>query len=235
MHETMNECGEEACDHGTSVPDYGNGDEHEGGLGPVSGRARVRAVKCRHAAERGVQMLEQILQDGLSEAEQADVLSRILLYKGWGARAPAFLATMKDAKLNGAAMDSIRGAYQTITAARFGQSTMFKNVLLSAVAANSSSRNQTHLARTLGASRYLVKKAITARAMVDESGENFWGGLPRKRRRDALSESSQLLIVSWWQSATTVSPNMKDVKKRRIDVLQFESHPTQYLQESQVC
>jgi hypothetical protein len=36
-------------------------------------------------------------------------------------------------------------------------------------------------------------------------------------------------IMRWWDIATTISPNRKDIKKRRISTKTFEEHPTHYI------
>jgi hypothetical protein len=40
------------------------------------------------------------------------------------------------------------------------------------------------------------------------------------------------LISKWWETATTIFPNHKDEKRKRLGVKSWEMHPTHYLQES---
>ncbi len=67
---------------------------------------------------------------------------------------------------------------------------------------------------------------------VDSSGDDFWGGLPKKRQCDMLDEGKQNLISKWWKIATTISPNRKDVKRRGLGMKSWEMHLTHYLRES---
>ena len=71
-----------------------------------------------------------------------------------------------------------------------------KNVILSAVASQSSLLPQNHIQRALGASKWLVKKAVTIRSLVDGMGECLWGGLLRKRRCDVLDEATVQAVVN---------------------------------------
>jgi hypothetical protein len=70
---------------------------------------------------------------------------------------------------------------------------------------------QCFLQKTLQASRHTLQKAILRWAYVDDTRDNFWGGLPRKRRSDSLSEEDRQVIVSFWDTALTISPIEKDI------------------------
>jgi len=56
--------------------------------------------------------------------------------------------------------------------------------------------------------------------------------MPWIRQCDTLNEEKKSLILNWWETTTTISPNTKDVKRRRIVVNTIENPPTHYLQES---
>ncbi len=64
---------------------------------------------------------------------------------------------------------------------------------------------------------------------VDSSGDDFWGGLPKKQWCDMLDEGEQNLIPKRWETTTTVFPNRKDVKRRKLGVKSWEMYPTHYL------
>lgn len=203
---------------------------------PVSNASMgiIRWRKCAHIAERHVSNLLGELQSGLSHEELADVTRRIIRHDNLQEYLPKCVRAAKESEKNAVAIQSIRGAYQTITNQGGKQSSFLKNVILSAVASQSSLVSQSHIRRALGASKWLVKKAVTIRSLVDGMGECLWGGLPRKRRCDVLDEATVHAVVNWWETSSIVSPNQKDVKRRRIGVKVFDKHPTHYLQESQV-
>jgi hypothetical protein len=141
----------------------------------------------------------------------------------------------------GSCLKLIRGCWKVwslhiniLVGRRHSQHLTFKNVLLSFVVSNNVNSNQRHITRSLGASRYFVKNAVVKQFHVDQNKENFWRGMFRKRWSDTLNEENKSLILNWWETTTTISPITKDVKKRRIAINTFKSHPTHYLQESQV-
>ena len=190
--------------------------------------------KCAHIANRHVTSLLRELQKGLTHEELVDVTGRIIRHDNLQEYLPKCVRALKESENNALAIQSIQGAYQTITIQGGKQSSFMKNVILSAVASQSSLLPQNHIRRALGASKWLVKKAVTIRSLVDGMGECLWGGLPRKRRCDVLDEATVQAVVNWWETSSIVSPNQKDVKRRRIGVKLFDKHPTHYLQESQV-
>jgi hypothetical protein len=111
----------------------------------------------------------------------------------------------------------------------------YRNALLTTVASREDEPSQRFLQKTLQASRHTLRKAILRRAYVDDTRDNFWGGLSRKRRSDSLSKEDWQVIVSFWDTATTISPIAKDILYQRTGPWQFLEHPKHYLQESQVC
>jgi hypothetical protein len=42
------------------------------------------------------------------------------------------------------------------------------------------------------------------------------------------------VVKDWWEKETTISPEMKDVVRRHIATKLYETHPTHYLQMSEV-
>ena len=194
----------------------------------------IRWRKCEHIANRHVTSLLRELQKGLTHEELVDVIGRIICHDNLQEYLPKCMRALKESKNNALAIQSIQRAYQTITIQGGKQSSFMKNVILSAVASQSSLLPQNHIRRALGASKWLVKKAVTIRSLVDGMGECLWGGLPRKRRCDVLDEATVQAVVNWWETSSIVSPNQKDVKRRCIGVKLFDKHPTHYLQESQV-
>ena len=55
-----------------------------------------------------------------------------------------------------------------------------------------------------------------------------------KVRVDVLSTATKNAAVSWWISETRMSPNRKEVVRKRIGLGKYEEKPTQYLLETQV-
>jgi hypothetical protein len=51
------------------------------------------------------------------------------------------------------------------------------------------------------------------RIYVGRLGRTF-GRIPQKRPCDVLNEQDSNLVKKWWDIASTISPNTKDVKRR---------------------
>jgi len=77
---------------------------------------------------------------------------------------------------------------------------------------NAQNINQIHIANAIGASRYMIRKTLERCVHVDETWENLWGGLPRKRCCDMISEKDCQEVFKWWETNTIVSSIQKDVK-----------------------
>lgn len=189
--------------------------------------------KIRAAAVKVESHLMQLLQSGFTDEERKLVLHRCFAEERIRALDPELSATVLGFNTVAATtVQSLRGALQTIRGAGMEGRAKVRNIVLTAAVSKDSSQNMISMA--LGASRYLVRKAFQRRNSVDESGEILWAGGCRKRRNDALSAEDQTLVCSWWETETTVSPNKRDVKRRRIGVKDHETHATHYLQVSQV-
>jgi hypothetical protein len=66
------------------------------------------------------------------------------------------------------------------------------------------------------------------------NGDVFWLNKKVERWTDSLCDVAIQQIVSFWTTETTISPNAKDVTRRRIAIKQYDVHATHYLQIPQV-
>ncbi len=64
----------------------------------------------------------------------------------------------------------------------------FKNALLIIIVSNGVSPFQHFISRTIGGTKYLLGKTVMRRMHVDVTRDDTWGGLPQKKRLDALDE-----------------------------------------------
>ena len=192
-----------------------------------------RNRKCSWAASKVVNAAMRILDAGFSEEEKKIVLRKAYCDDRIRACDPELTTAVQKVRTVVPMLgQSLKGALQTIRSTCIQGKSKVRNIVLTA--AVSKGESQRMLCKALGASRYLVRKAFHRRAEVDETGENLWAGGNRKRRSDALSAEDQSSVCGWWETETTVSPNKKDVKRRRIGPKEHETHATHYLQTSQV-
>ena len=70
--------------------------------------------------------------------------------------------------------------------------------------------------------------------ILDGSAEAFWNPPKRATRSDALAVEVRELIIEWWTTETTVSPNRKQICRLHIGVKLYEKHATHFLEELQV-
>ena len=204
----------------------------------VDERVTPRHRKCGWAASKGVNDLVRLWEkSGFSQEEKKIVLHRYFSDERIRAVDPEFAQAVLKLRSGASTAhtvvaESLRGALQTIRRGRIQGKTKVRNIVLTAAVSKGDSQRK--ICRAIGASRYLVRKAFQRRAEVDETGENLWAGGDRKRRSDALSPEDQTAVCNWWETETTVSPNKRDVKRRRIGAKEHETHATHYLQTSQV-
>lgn len=196
-------------------------------------RVNPRNRRCSWAASKVLMYLRRTLDSGFSEEEKKIVLQKCFSDELVRALDPELTAAvLKFRSAATTTVQSLRGALQTIRSGSIKGKSKVRNIVLTAAVSQGDS--QRRICNALGASRYLVRKAFQRRAEVDETGENLWAGGDRKRRSDALTAEETSAVCSWWETETTVSPNKRDVKRRRVGVKEHETHATHYLQVSQV-
>ncbi len=74
-----------------------------------------------------------------------------------------------------------------------------------------------------------IKKAIKRRCSLETNGDAFWLNKKSKNHGSGLCEATVQQIVVFWTLGTTISPNAKDVTRKRTGVKKYEEHATHYL------
>lgn len=109
-----------------------------------------------------------------------------------------------------------------------------KHAILTAVVSSGSSGSIRKKARLLGVHHRNVSAAILRRKKMNSRERFQWVLSVRKVRVDVLSNATKNAVVKWWISETRMSPNRKEVVRKRIGPGDYEEKPTQYLLETQV-
>ncbi len=79
------------------------------------------------------------------------------------------------------------------------------------------------------------KQGMGKRLCLESHKDNvLWAFNGKVKRKDVLYIKVCNYAVKFWIDNTCVSPNMKDVVRRRLGPKSWESHPTHLLLESQV-
>ena len=89
------------------------------------------------------------------------------------------------------------------------------------------------LSRVLGTKASNISNAIQRRQNLESTGASIFT-LAKRRKREGLSDNTKVLVNLWWISETRVSPNKKDVTRKRLGPKIYEHHPTHFLLESLV-
>jgi hypothetical protein len=110
-----------------------------------------------------------------------------------------------------------------------------RNVIEAAVIDVKDKRSAQAAAHRIGMNKRTLRRAISRRISLN-AGEvgAIWAKGDRKRQKDALSQSTIDTVIAWWTDQTRVSPQKKDVRRKRIRVKRFISHAGHWLEESQV-
>jgi hypothetical protein len=121
--------------------------------------------------------LNTILQQFDNE-EKKDIAQRIVEHESFKALLLEYITFSKGLKKALQALGSMQEAYATLTFARQGQNSLFKNILVTTVVSNVVNTSQQHITKTIGATRYMVWKTVECRVHVDETRKTLWGELP---------------------------------------------------------
>jgi hypothetical protein len=147
---------------------------------------------------------------------------------------PDYLKDLEAVKHNQVVVGNINsGMTSHLTGERPSQSLMAKDIVCT-LASSQSLGSSRGLARALGVDRRNIKKAIMRRVLLDTQKDAFWTCYKRAARSDVLPESMRLLVIKWRTTQGTISSKRKRVLRKRIAVKTFESHPTHFIQVSQV-
>lgn len=56
----------------------------------------------------------------------------------------------------------------------------------------------------------------------------------RRKCEGGISDNVKIAVDAWWTEETHVSPNRKDIKRKRLGRNLYDTHPTHLLMETQV-
>lgn len=221
-------------------------------------RAALRQKKCR---ERRNERLQRVCQDSLEsdvsvvniqrsstraaedlalrwfdetssrgiEYQQA-LLPKILKHSIWRSVLPNY-SNMEAAH---SAVANISQGWQYVKGGHSKDQQRARNVIIPMLLSSSGiSARQTSL--LTGIHRRNLKSGLVRRlALESKSDKSLWAVCGRQRRVDCLPPHVTKLVEDFWTANTRISPNRKDVARKRIGVKEWIYHPTHHLTESQV-
>ena len=151
----------------------------------------------------------------------ADVLNYVL---------PKKLAGAQQEILHGVCirLDEVRSANSACKLA-------IKHAILDAMILEQGDFSARQVARVLRIHHRDVFEAVVRREVLHSAREILFSLSVRAKRVDGLAVDERCVIFKWWILKTRMSPNKKDMARKRISISARDEKPTHYLQESHVC
>jgi hypothetical protein len=92
---------------------------------------------------------------------------------------------------------------------RSNKSAMVKHIVCTF--ASSQAGSNMGVTRVLGVDKKKIKKGLKRRLLVDTSNQAFWIDHKGVKRSKSSVAHFQQVVIQWWTTKTTISPNQKDV------------------------
>jgi len=149
---------------------------------------------------------------------------------------PPYILCTKEAKVQVEIIENIMIALNVASDVKTKDHRVAKHAMLSMTMFRHGG-NVSTTAKVLGVHRNNVFDALQRHHVLYDGGCSgvVWALVIRKIKSYKLGEDVVDVVTQWWASQTTISPNRKDVVRRRITRMVYKSHPTHYLMETQVC
>ena len=197
--------------------------------------------RCRARASRiSANIAKEIADSAYSRLEHFDSnIQQLTFQKFLGNNhikrlIPASLSNLDTFMLQDSVLSSVReGLKDHLVGVKPSKIVMAKDILCT-FASSSQVGSGRGLAGLLGVDRRNISKARSRRQVLDASQDAFWLHRRQSIRSDSLADSVKLVVQQWWADETIVSPNRKDIISFHEALRQWISHPTHFLQCSQV-
>jgi hypothetical protein len=104
-----------------------------------------------------------------NDEEKKNVVRRIMEHEIVRAFLPKHINFNKGLKKALHALGNMHEAYATLTSAKQGQNSQYRNVLVIVMVSNAQNTSQIHIANAIGASRYMIQKTLECHVHVNET------------------------------------------------------------------
>jgi hypothetical protein len=147
---------------------------------------------------------------------------------------PEFYLPPKEAKAQMEVIANLQRELDAVKGVQSSDKLVVRGALLSAAVSTDVSDFRA-VAKVLKTSASNVKNARHRRCLLEDLGSSVWAVPRRRQRSDVLSEEVLDVVTHWWNVETRVSPNKKDVVRKRVSGSRtVEENAAHYLLESQV-
>jgi hypothetical protein len=210
-------------------------EEEESLAAGLDGRPQQQLHVSRREVGRVSTRIANYINRELGSTGQAfrhQVMESVLTNKKVSPYLPDCYRSEADLKVGHAFLESYRKELKLLKNPCSKEKLARKKVLLEA-AVGSDVSGVRALSKVLGANPRCVAAAVERRQSLQSTGMSIFK-LAERKRRPGLSEALRELVIGWWIAETRVSPNKRDVRRRRIGKWEYETHATHLLLENQV-
>lgn len=188
----------------------------------------IQRSSTRAAEEWAVRWFHETSGRGLEY--QKALVPKILKHNIWRSVLPSYV----EMEVAHTTVANISHGWQYIKGCHSKDQQRARNVIIPMLLSSSGiSARQTSL--LTGIHRRNLKSGLVRRlALETKSDKSLWAVCGRQRRVDSLPSHVTKLVEDFWTANTRISPNRKDVARKRIGVKEWIYHPTHHLTESQV-
>lgn len=199
--------------------------------------APLREIGRRDASRVSNKIVQFIIEEfqGLSRGPEfrKAVLESMLRNNALSPHLPDYYSCPSEARAQHSFIQSYRTELESLKIPTSREKLVRKTTLLEA-AISTNVPGVRALSRVLGTKKSNISNAIQRRQILESTGSSVFT-LAERRKREGLSNNTKALVNLWWTSETRVSPNKKDVTRKRLGPKTYEVHPTHFLLESLVC
>ena len=205
-------------------------------------RDRMRGVEDSMSAREEnklasaiVEYIRRKLDVCLGPRSRKSVIGRVLDHSRLCADVPDYVLPKKVAIAQQEILRGVTTRLDEVRNANSASKLAIKHAILDASILDQGDSSARQVARVLRIHHRNVSKAVVRREVLHIAGEFLFSLSVRTKRVDGIAIDEKQIIIRWWISETRVSPNKKDVTRKRISASVRDEKPTHYLQETQVC
>ena len=201
-----------------------------GGEADIRLSRRALCTKVNHVIE----VLESQLISCHGPTSKIQLLDALWSHPSVKLNLPDFYLPLKEAKAQMELLENLTNELDVVKGVQSKDKLVVRGALLSAAVSTKVSDVRA-IAKLLKTSIVNVKNPRYKCRALEESGSSVWVAPRRRQRSDVFSEETVNAVRVWWTTETKVSPNKKDVVRKRVPSSKtIEGHATHYLLESQV-
>lgn len=202
--------------------------EGDGSHRPNASRSTIK----RHADRITDSLMQQLLC--LDNADlRAAVLQKVFKNVHVRPLLPAYYPSAEDARCERQILKNIRAELQRTKIPHNSSKLVRKRAILEAVVSEIDA-DFSRFHRILGTNKSNVEGAID-RLRIGSTTVGARFDVPSRRKREGgIPDAVKLVVTTWWTEESRVSPNRKDIRRKRLGRNVYDTHAAHLLLETQV-